>query len=346
MSRYSMEYLNNNTLIGFTAKRGNAWHRNLSLVNGLDNHYSGGIPAEDIATRLFDWEANESPVFVQVPDFSGRQDFLLMPVDNKKAYVRSDNGKVLGIHSEGHTGHAYKTWLIENLMKLVGGGTDFANAGLLADGAQAWVQIEMPENIEVPGGVTVRPFLLATTSFDGSIATTFKTGFTNVVCDNTYGMFMREQGETYKRKHTKNSEFDLLAGASALNTLSVVAEQLTADIESMLSIEVSDAQWSKFVQAATPIDETSTKRSVTMAETKRSALTGLWRTDMRVAPWAGTAWGVVQAVNTYNEHLAIVRNADGFERKMVRAVKGQIAQDDRATMATLATVLGRELVTV
>lgn len=337
MSRYTTEYLNNNTLIGFTDKRGGAWHRNLSLVNGLDNHYAGAIPAQDIVERLFGWDANESPVFVQI-------DGMMMPVENRKAYVRSDNGKVLGIHTDGHVGHGYKTWLIENLSKLVGGGTEFANAGLLADGAQAWVQIEMPENIEIPGGAAIRPFLLATTSFDGSIATTFKTGFTNVVCDNTFGMFMREGGETYKRKHTKNSEFDLLAGASALNTLSVVAEQVTADIERMLTIDVSDVQWSKFVEAAAPIDENTTKRSTTMAETKRGALTGLWRTDMRVAPWAGTAWGVIQAVNTYNEHLSIVRNVDGFERKMSRAVKGQIAQDDRGTMATLATVLGRELV--
>lgn len=338
MSRYSLEYLNNNTLIGFTLKRGNAWHRDLSLVvGGLDNHYAGAIPAEDIATRLFGWEAQESPLFVQV-------DGMMMPVDNRKAYVRSDNGNVLGIHTDGHVGHGYKPWLIDNLSQMVGGGAEFANAGLLAHGAQAWVQIEMPESVDIAGGTTVRPFLLATTSFDGSIATTYKTGFTNVVCDNTYGMFMREGGETYKRKHTKNSTFDLLTAAQTFNTLSLVAERVTADIEAFLSIEVTDKHWSEFVEAAAPIADDASKRSTTMAETKRQALTGLWRTDMRVAPWAGTAWGVVQAVNTYNEHMAIVRNVDGFERKMTRAVKGQIAQDDRATIDTLSRVLGRELI--
>lgn len=337
--RYSLEYLNNNTLIGFTLKRGNAWHRDLSLVvGGLDNHYAGAIPVEDVHSRLFGWSAIESPVFVQI-------DGMMMPVDGRKALVRSDNGHVLGIHSDGYKGHAYGTWLVDNLSKMVGGGAEFANAGLLADGAQAWVQIEMPDNIDA-GGVKVRPFLLATTSFDGSIATTYKTGFTNVVCDNTFGMFMSEAGESYKRKHTRHSEFSLLNAAGTVNTLHLVAESVTADIERMLSVEVSDLQWSKFVTAHAPIADDASKRSISMAETKREALTGLYRTDMRVAPWAGTAWGVVQAVNTYNEHFAIVRNVDPFERKMTRAIKGQVGTDDAGTLVTLGKVIGRELISV
>lgn len=339
MSRYSLEYLNNNTLIGFTDKRGFAWHRDLSLVSGgLDNHYAGAIPAEDILSRLFPWEEREAPVFVQI-------DGMMMPVEDRKAIVRSDNGAVLGIHSGGYTPHSYRTWLVENLNKIVGGGAEYANAGLLAHGAQAWVQIEMPENVTTAGG-TFRPFLLATTSFDGSIATTYKTGFTNTVCDNTFGMFMREAGSVYRRKHTKNSTFSLLSAADAFGTLETVAEQVTADIEKLLSVDVSDVHWSQFVEAHAPIATDASKRSITMAESKREALTGLWRTDMRVAPWAGTAWGVVQAVNTYNEHFAIVRNVDPFERKMTRAVKDMIAKDDADTLVTLGGILGTDLATV
>lgn len=39
-----------------------------------------------------------------------------------------------------------------------------------------------------------------------------------------------------------------------------------------------------------------------MAECKRDALNRLYRHDERVAPWAGTGLGVVQAVNTYAHH--------------------------------------------
>jgi phage/plasmid-like protein (TIGR03299 family) len=339
MSRESMDWLNNNTLIGFTDKRGTAWHRDLSLINGLDNHYAGAIPVEDIHSRLFNWHAIPSTVYVD-----GGMEFGLMKDESRKAFIRSDNGVILGTHSDSYQGHGYGEWLVEHLASLVGAEAQFANAGLLRKGAVAWVQIEMPENVTLTGGVTLRPFILATTSFDGSVASTYKTGATNVVCDNTYSMFMGEAGEKYKRKHTKNSTFNVLDAAATVNTLHLVAERMTSDIERLLSVDVSERAWAHFVEAHAPIAPGDTKRTVTMAETKRQALTGLWRTDARVAPWQGTAWGVVQAVNTFNEHLAIVRNATREERKFTRAVKDEIATADRETVTTLSRILGRELI--
>ena len=43
----------------------------------------------------------------------------------------------------------------------------------------------MPDTITTPEGVAFRPNLLATTSFDGSSATTYKRTVTDTVYDNT-----------------------------------------------------------------------------------------------------------------------------------------------------------------
>ena len=48
----------------------------------------------------------------------------------------------------------------------------------------------MPDTIATPDGVTFRPNLLATTSFDGSIATTYKRTVTITVCDNTRELWL------------------------------------------------------------------------------------------------------------------------------------------------------------
>ncbi len=45
-----------------------------------------------------------------------------------------------------------------------------------------------------------------------------------------------------------------------------------------------------------------TGRSLTNARNKIDALDKLYRYDPRVAPWAGTAHGVLQAVNTWEHH--------------------------------------------
>ena len=58
MSRETIEWLNQNTLIGYTDKRGTAWH----AVKGYDNHYAGAVPLEDVRKRLFSWTALEGEV--------------------------------------------------------------------------------------------------------------------------------------------------------------------------------------------------------------------------------------------------------------------------------------------
>jgi hypothetical protein len=131
--------------------------------------------------------------------------------------------------------------------------------------------------------------------------------------------------------------------------LHLIGDNMMAEVARLCAIDVTDAHWAQFVTAHVGLsDDKADKmsgRSVTMAEAKRAALTGLYRTDIRVAPWAGTAWGVVQAVNTYNQHLSIVRNVNREERTFMRAIQGEIGKSDTAALATLGTVIGRELVT-
>lgn len=76
-----------------------------------------------------------------------------------------------------------------------------------------------------------------------------------------------------------------------------------------------------------------------MADRKRDGLQRLYRHDQRVAPWAGTAHGVLQAVNTYEHHEGTVRGATRAERNTLRTVTGSFGDLDRFTWATLETVL-------
>lgn len=342
MSKETMQWLNENTLVGNTDKRGKAWHNreDMFMLDGLTNHYAGEIPADDILRRLFNFRAVEAPLFVQT-------DIGMMPVEGRKALIRSDNGHVMGIHGDGYNGHDYSEWLVNNLSRLVEGKARFGNAGLLKNGAVAWVQIETPDNIRTASGVDFRPSILAGTSFDGSLATFFKPVFTNVVCDNTMSAALSEGGAIYRLKHTRNSRFVLSDAQAAMDMINATAETVSAQIEIMTGTDVSEKQWAQFVEAHVPIADGAVKRAVTMGDNKRSALTALWRTDNRVAPWHGTAWGVLQAVNTYNEHLATVRGkSERFERKMMRAIGDDITVADRAAIATLSNVIGRELLAV
>jgi phage/plasmid-like protein (TIGR03299 family) len=327
MSMETREWLSTNTLIGFTAKRGNAWH----YREGDKNHYADAVPIEDVRGRLFNWTAQEQELFIS-EDFMG--DTFYTPVPGFKSITRSDTNAVLGIFKDRYQIHQYEEWLLGNVGKLLSSDLHIGSAGLLKNGAVAWVSVETPENIVTPEGVKFRPNFLAVTSMDGTIATTYKNVVTNVVCDNTMAMALREGGSTaYRVKHTARSLGRITDAREALGIMFDSADEFSAEVAQLTATAFTSAQFEKLVAQLAPIKDDETPRVRTMMDRKRGDLFQLWNADERVAPWKGTAFGAWQAVNTYQHHYAEIRKgAARAERNMLRAVTGQSAQADVDTV--------------
>ncbi|WP_263729983.1 DUF932 domain-containing protein [Cellulomonas sp. SG140] len=339
MSRETLEHLNTNTLIGYTDKRGNAWHYRAEKQGAESNHYAGAIPVDDVVRRLFAWRGVEGEISATALTETG----VLSTVDpERKAIMRSDTGAILGVFKSGYRIHQYKDWLIENVEMLLDADLAIGSAGLLKGGAVAWVQIEMEDTLEAPGGVKYRPFLTAATSMDGSIATTYQTGAQVVVCDNTLSTALASKDSSrFKVKHSRFSLNKVQDVRDALGIVHTVASDFEAQVQALIDEQVNADRWRAFVAAHTEIDkarEAKSKRGITLAENKSAELNRLWNHDERVSPWAGTAYGVLAAVNTYTHHVATVRNATRVERNMERAVTGGIDRLDADTLRVLATV--------
>jgi phage/plasmid-like protein (TIGR03299 family) len=325
MSRETLEWLNTNTLIGFTDKRGTAWH----YREGADNHFPGAVPVETVRERLFSWHA------VQVPErweYNGRT----YESDRDAVVIRSDTGAKLGTFRRGYQPHQYDEWLIKNVASILDADLAIGSAGLLSGGGKAWVSVEVPDTVQGPGGVDFRPNLLATTSFDGSLSTTYKPVFTMVVCDNTLTMAMSEVGQTFKVKHSKRSLGKLTDAREALGIVHTMTDTFTDAVDTLLAVKVSDHAWERIVDSITPLPAPDAeKRAITMAENKRDKLWEFWTEDDRVAPWRGTGMGAWQAFNTYAHHESIVRNAVRPERNMRNAVDGTTEKADREVLSVI-----------
>jgi phage/plasmid-like protein (TIGR03299 family) len=326
MSKETRQWLSENTLIGFTEKRLPAWH----YREGDNNHYPLAIPVDDVRHRLFNWTAEERPIYLG--SHSGVR--LDEPIPGRKAVVRADTGGVLGIFGEGYQPHQFNEWLVNNVANILDDELSIGSAGLLRGGAVAWVSMEVPETITTPEGVQYRPNLMAVSSFDGTIATTYKAVVTNVVCDNTMAAGLRETGPVFKVKSTKNSLGRLTDARDALQIVHSIADDFAAEVAGLCSTKISDHDWERIVDKLAPLpkesDEPYGTRAVTMAEKKRDALWGLWRDDPRVSPWRGSAFGAWQAFNTYRHHEGV--GGAKPERNMLRAVDGRTEKEDRETM--------------
>lgn len=334
MSRETLEWLNENVLVGYTGKRGNAWHYLASAQGAEPNHYDGPVPVADVQRRLFGWSALEASVHF---DNEVTLDQALVP--DRKVYYRSDTGTVLGLHSTGHAGHDYGKWLVENASALLDT-SDLAigQAGLLRGGAVAWVSIEMEDTIDTPQGVEFRPQMLLTTSFDGSLATTYMMVNTIVVCDNTLSAGLREGGAKFKTKHTRNSSLRIADAREALQFMHNTADAFSAELAGLCETHVSERQWWAFLDAHVPVPQEK-GRARTIAENKRGELGQLWNHDVRVTPWRNTAFGVLQADNTWRTHLGTVKNVQRAERNRLRVLEGESQAADRQALATLTGVL-------
>lgn len=338
MSQETNSWLNTLVLIGYRLVRGTAWHYREELQGSEPNHYDGPVPVEDVVRRLFNFEVVSSPLYLKAP--GSAEGYRV--VDDRQAMVAGDGapfpGEVFGIFKDGYTGHSYREWLLETASNILDGGElGIGQAGLLRKGAQAWVSYELPENFRARD-VEFRPQLLATTSFDGSTATTFKLVSTIAVCDNTREAAMSERTPTFRLKHTRNSGGKVTEAREALGIILEAKDEMQAEIERLLDIEVTKAQFDRIVDRLVPIPaqvDVKSSRSITLAVNRQDALRSLYAQDPRVAPWAGTGWGVAQAFNTYTHHIQTVKGTSRAQRNMGNALGNVTANYDALVQRAL-----------
>lgn len=336
MSTETTNWLNNNVLVGMTDKRGQAWHYKASEQGAEPNHYAGAIPIEDVRRRLFSWNALEVPMFISVPNETS---FDYVEVPSRNAIVRDDTYEVLGVPSKRYVPHQYDEWLLNSVSNILDDDLVIGSAGLLKNGAIAWVQIEMPENSKV-ADIEFRPNLLATTSFDGSIATTYKRTVTIVVCDNTRAMALNEHGQEIRIRHTANSTLRLENARNALNIVHSMEDEFSKELNKLLKQEVTDNQFNKFLEKLIPVKNTESKQAVTRAQNTIEELLTLWKDDERVAPWKNTAYGALQAVNTHRQHFRSTRKGNSIvERTMIETLNGKLYVLDQKAAQLLNSVI-------
>lgn len=330
MSQETSQWLNTMTLIGFTDKRGNAWHYSEGLQGDEPNHYPGAIPMDDVRRRLFDFTVEPQPIYILT-------DHGYVEVEGRKAQVTSDTEDVLGIFKDGYQGHDYTEWLLDNVGTILGDGLAIASAGLLRNRAQAWVQVELEDNATAAGGFEFRPFITAYTSFDGSLATGYGRGVQAVVCDNTLAA-ARSEMEGFKLRHTKYSALRIGDARDALGIVFSMADDFRQEVERLTAWKVTDRQFFAALDALVPVPEED-GRGKTVAEKKRDEIVHLYRADGRSAAWNGTAFGVLQAHNTWSQHFAQVRKGVARkDRNVENFLRGKVAAADAQVLQVLETV--------
>ena len=81
-------------------------------------------------------------------------------------------------------------------------------------------------------------------------------------------------------------------------------------------------------------DANAPKQAISRIENKQERIKDMYRNDPRVAPFTGTALGVVQAFNTFNQHV-IGKDENRVERNMMNALTGKVFNQDEQVMKVI-----------
>lgn len=332
MSLQTIEWLNTMTVIGDTDQRGNAWHYRA----GATNHYPGAIPMDDVERLICPFEPQRRELYVKnaVGAFITVPGYIGMAAENAP-------DDIYAIHSGGYAVHPFKQWLIHNVANLVDDDNlHVSSAGVLCKGAVAWVEIAIEDTFTVEG-FPFRPHLLATTSSNGRYETTYGRKIQATVCDNTLNVADREQGSRISYRHTAGSVARIKDVAEATGLIMSQAAKFDEEVRALTSWEVRPQLFSRWLDEMIPEKAKDGSllqgAALTRVEKRREDMAGMWNGDPRIAPWNGTALGVLQLSNTWQHHNTSITKASGHrvERNMLNAISGKTEESDMHALGIL-----------
>lgn len=350
MSAETMEWLRSNIRIGYTGSDGPAWWAASGEYMDDGSHFDGPVPVEEVE-RLLSVEFAEGTVFSTYTDAAG--DRQSVQDKTRKTIVTPDNGAILGIFKLGYQVHGYKQWTADQIAAILDtskGELGTKSVGLLRNRGVAFMQAQLAGSGLEVGGFEFTPYILAATSVDGTMSSTYATGVTAAVCDNTLAAALAGARSKYKVKHSSKSAGKLADVRNALSLVYQAGDDFAADAAALQSVDVTPADFAAWLAMVAPVPAADPKSSTggakyTNAVKLRETYEAMWNHDAKVKPWAGTAFGVVQLSNTHNTWKRNVSGADGgrMERTYLNMVTGITAREDAQALDALATVMGERL---
>jgi phage/plasmid-like protein (TIGR03299 family) len=347
-------------LIGNTSRRTVAGGGSWMGQGQVKASYEDAIPVQHVFDKLLNWTPLEVPNANLIPVELDEQfdtiidgkAYRVLPREDHKAIVRSDNYESLGVFTNSYDSSAYNR-MVGFIQDVFQGALPVWNAGLLGAGRKFFITVGMDETMhDDKSGLNFMPYLMFHSSLDGSLANTFVPGTQVAQCDNQFPAFRKNAkaaGRLVKFKRSRHSLSDIRVKSirDALGIMTLEAEQFTDALHTFVDTPLTTDQFFKALDVIVPMPkDDASKAAVTRAENTRDTMVNLYRQSPMVSPWQDTAFGFVQMVNTYNNREKPVRGALRVERTFERVLSGSLADADHAAIGAVNRVLGRDLLSV
>jgi phage/plasmid-like protein (TIGR03299 family) len=186
------------------------------------------------------------------------------PIPGYKANIRDMDEKVLGVVTD-----RYK--VVQNSEafaftdSLLGEGVRYETAGSLQEGRKVWLLAKLPDKYIIEGE-QIEPYLVFSSSHDGSGAIKVAMTPVRVVCQNTLNIALSTAKRVWATVHVG----DLAAKMNEAHNTLLLAEkymgQLGAEFSRLSRIRLTDAKVMEYIEMLLPMDDNATdihKKNIT-----------------------------------------------------------------------------------
>ena len=217
------------------------WH-------GLGTRVENALSSEEaLKASGLDWRVVQKPIMTND----------LTPIAGYKANIRDSDNKVLGVVSD-----RYK--VVQNAEAfaftdaLLGEGVKYETAGSLQEGKKIWLLAKLPEKYIIEGE-QIEPYLVFSSSHDGSGAIKAAMTPIRVVCQNTLNLALSSAKRVWSTIHMGELAAKM---EEAHNTLLLAEKYMRnhgGEFSRLSRIKMSDSKVLEYIEQLLPMDDDPTE---------------------------------------------------------------------------------------
>ena len=274
------------------------WH-------GLGVRVESALSSEEALQKSgLDWTVIQRPLMTSTYD----------PVPGYKANIRDTDNTILGVVTDrykvvqNHEAFAFTD-------ALLGEGVKYETAGSLNDGKKIWMLAKLPDKY-IMEGEQIEPYLVFSSSHDGSAAIKVCMTPIRVVCQNTLNLALGNAKRIWSTIHVGDLAHKMDDAHNTLLLAEKYMGRLGAEFSRLSKIRLSDAKVMEYIEMLLPMDDNPT-------DIHRKNITQI-REDMKIRYFDApdlkhvgkNAYRFVCAVSDFATHAKPLRETANYRENM------------------------------
>lgn len=295
------------------------WH-------GLGVRVESALNSEDaLVMSGLNWNVLQKPIMTTAGT----------PIPGYKANIRDTDNRVLGVVTDRYR-------VVQNSEAfaftdaLLGEGVRYETAGSLQDGKKIWILAKLPDKYIIEGD-QIDPYLVFSSSHDGSGSIKVAMTPIRVVCQNTLNLAMSTAKRSWSTIHIGDLAAKMDEAHNTLLLAEKYMERLGMEFSCLSKIKLSDQKVMEYIDLLLPMDEQPT-------DIHRKNITRI-REDMKSRYFDApdlrhvgkNAYRFVNAVSDFATHAKPLRNTANYQENMfARTIEGNPLIDRAYDLVTAA----------